>query len=160
MMWWLLACGTPAADNAAATIVVPTEGPWTVHWAQTYGGDCVLAEMDTRQPADIGWRLELEANGFTFYDEFDYPVGCDLEEGVFVCYLGTYPIEWDGYDARESITTQIDGAFDSPDSFAGTYSIHADCDGGDCGLIRTQYGDDFHYPCTALADMTGESGER
>ncbi len=159
MILLLFACAAEdPAPEAAAPAFSPDEGPWMVSWAETYGGDCVLADMSTGQPESIEWTLELEANGFTLYDEYDYPVGCDLTGSDFACSLGTYHVGWEesGYDATEYVTTTITGTFADERRFDGVYAIHAACEGADCAAIGTQYGPEFAYDCTAEASLGGE----
>ncbi len=161
MIALILACAT-ATDSAeeAPVTVVPSEGAWTIAWDTTYGGDCKLADMATRQPATIEWTVELEETGFTMRDEFNYPMGCDVAGDTFACSLGTYHVPWDdsGYDATEYIGTDLSGTFADPEHFTADYTIHAECEGGDCAEVGLQYGDAFTYPCSAVAGMTGTSG--
>lgn len=158
----VIACAGPdpagKGPGAPAPELTPAEGPWTLAWAEEYGGDCALDDMDTRQPASVEWALELESNGFTFYDETGYPVGCDLVAGSFDCSLGTYSVGYtdSGLDAVETITTEILGTFLSETAMEAIYAIRAACQGADCGLVGESYGRDFTYPCSAEAGIVGE----
>jgi hypothetical protein len=157
----LTACRPPdLADSAPADPAVsfaPAEGPWTVAWDDTYGGDCALDDMSTRQSAEAAWAIELESLGFTFYDETGYPVGCDLVGTAMSCSLGTQDVSYleSGYDAVESITTGLAGTFLDAHTLDAAYSVSAECDGADCPLAGAGYGEAFEYPCTAVAGLAG-----
>lgn len=159
MIALLLACAPTAteAPTEATPPFVPSAGVWTIGWAESYGGDCQLADMATRQPASIDWTIELESQGFTLRDEYAFPMGCDLLDRTFACSLGTYHIPWDdsGLEATEYITTVLGGDFSDAASFTADYTIHAECAGSDCAEVGTQYGADFVYPCSAVAGLTG-----
>jgi hypothetical protein len=158
----LLACaGSGGDDSGAAETFLPEPGAWFFSWSDTLTGTCQLDDMESRQPTEPEeWGLELEANGFTFYDQYGYPVGCDLDDHDFSCSEGGYGVKYKGYDATEWITSGIEGTFDDETHVTGGYWIGADCYGDDCAEIGPEmYGSAFTYPCEAIAEFTGELGE-
>lgn len=160
-MLLLLACVTSEKDPQGEEPFLPGEGAWWFSWSDTLTGDCKLADMESRQPTEPEeWGLELEANGFTFYDQYGYPVGCDLDDQDFACSEGGYGVKYKGWDAVEYITSGLDGTFGDEENVEGGYWITAECAGSECAEIGPlMYGDEFTYPCTAIAEFTGELGE-
>ncbi|HMV68365.1 MAG TPA: hypothetical protein PKA64_16070 [Myxococcota bacterium] len=151
----LLACGH---DEPAAEAVAPDAGVWEVEFARRYDGDCRLADMQTGRLVAERWEIEDAPHGFrvTMPDGFLY--FCGLDGDAFLCQLGTVSVLYyatDG-DGTEVVTRTITGAVTDARSFAGVYAIEAACDGAAaCPEIGQMYGEDFTYPCTAEAAITG-----
>ena len=155
-----LACKQDPGPDSAPAALTPLEGEWTIRWAETLSGDCLLSDMDSRRTEDV-WEIRLESTGFTLYDETGYPVGCLFVDEGFACDLGSYSTDYaePGGTTTERIHAAINGHFVSERALEGGYETAASCTGADCEDLGSNYGRDFAYPCTSIAAFEGELTE-
>lgn len=151
----LFACAEPVGPAEKGS-VTPEFGEWTVRFASTWEGDCALADPSTYEAAEQAWIVEDDRYGFAVRDEAGYRIACALDASDFVCALPVIADDFSslGYDVRATYSPSWRGTFADPRSFEGTHEVAAECEGTDCDVL-TGYGEDFTFPCTAVAPIEG-----
>lgn len=151
----LLACAAPT-PSAAQVAISPDFGRWLVQFSPTWEGDCELADPATYEPAEQEWLVEDDRYGFAVRDAAGYRIPCTLDVADFVCPLPIVADDFSslGYDVRATYSPTWRGTFADAQNFGGTYEVAATCEGADCSVL-TGYGEDFTFPCTAVAPIEG-----
>lgn len=156
----LLACAADKAPETDTSSIVeapfqPAGGEWQMSVADTWQGDCALADMGTHQSATQTWVLDPRGDSVNILPNVWELMPCALAGAELTCDAGSWSV--DDSSGTASLTHLLVGSFADASHFEGAFTIDLSCEGRVCRSLRSLYGEDLEPPCSVSAAVSGEA---